>query len=245
MKNENLQNQAMNNMLALSRNPYPGRGIVIGIDQTEKYLVQIYWIMGRSANSRNRIFVEYLNGVLKTAPANPAEVKDPSLIIYTAMMEEAGSYVVSNGHQTEDALKEMRAGDPLVLGNWMYEPDKPNFTPRITAAFPHYNTPGAQISIITKSYPSDDPIRITYGFADLEPGLGFCVTTYKGDGDPLPSFEGDPYILPIMGGAKEVAEMFWSNLNEDNKVSLAVKFINRESGESYIHIINKHKYISG
>jgi len=221
-----LKFQAKNNLLALKQNPYPGRGIIVGMDETGKYLIQVYWIMGRSENSRNRVFVIEKNGVLKTSPFDPTKVKDPSLIIYTAMAQAHKHYAVSNGHQTLDALS-IQEGLDSSLEMWRYEPDSPNYTPRISALL-ELRISGPQIaelSLLKKSPFSDECDRYLYKLAISQPGLGYCITTYNGDGDPLPSFTGDPYLLPLAGGIEDIAQTFWDSLNKDNKVSLAVKFI--------------------
>ena len=158
-----LKAQAEKNLVALKENPYPGRGIIVGVDETGKFLIQIYWIMGRSENSRNRIFVEE-KGEIKTSPADPAKVKDPSLIMYTAMdqiyynsetYDEEGFlidaiYAVSNGHQTTNVLhKDFESS----LLSWQYEPDAPNFTPRITARFKTFDDHPVvtEMSVLKKS----------------------------------------------------------------------------------------------
>jgi hypothetical protein len=211
--------------------------------------------MGRSENSRNRIFIVDKNGILKTAPADPAKVKDPSLIIYTAMDETFGRYAVSNGNQTMDALS--AGGLHYSMTEWQYEPDSPNFTPRITALIKPKSL-SAEISLLKKSPFSDDCERYLYELPITIPGLGHCVTTYSGDGDPLPSFAGDPYLLPLVGNKEKIARAIWNSLNEENKVSLAVKFIsvqkkkttNRffnffdiKERETSITVINKYKTV--
>jgi hypothetical protein len=233
---------AQENLRKLRSNPYPGRGIIMGLDETGKFLVQVYWIMGRSENSRNRIFMKDRNGVLKTVPVDPEKISDPSLIIYTAMLEseleiclDKINYVVSNGHQTEEAMLKLEH-----LRNWEYEPDHPNYTPRITGVF-SFPEKIAKISILKKSPLDATCDRYFYELTVSEPGLGYCVTTYKEDGNPLPPFEGDPYLLPLKGGLKEVGERIWENLDEKNRVCLAVKFIELQTGFSSIYIINKYK----
>ncbi len=237
---------AQENLLKLKENPYPGRGIIVGMDETGKYLVQVYWIMGRSENSRNRIFVlddDNAIGTLKTAAADPAKVKDPSLIIYTAMAETLTRYAVSNGHQTTSALA--KKGLQAAMESWQYEPDDPNFTPRITALVQPraWNKQTAEISILKKSQFSNLCQRNLYVVPVSTPGLGYCITTYSGDGDPLPSFEGDPYLLPLPGDIYGVAQTIWDFLNEENRVSLAVKFINIETRETFIEIVNKYNAV--
>ncbi|MHB8903988.1 MAG: IMP cyclohydrolase [Patescibacteria group bacterium] len=237
---------AQENLLKLKNNPYPGRGIIVGMDETGKYLVQVYWIMGRSENSRNRIFVvddDDSHGTLKTAAADPAKVKDPSLIIYTAMYETLTRYAVSNGHQTGSALA--KRGLKAAMESWQYEPDSPNFTPRITAVMrPRaWEKQIAEISILKKSQFSDACQRDLYVVPISTPGLGYCVTTYSGDGNPLPSFEGNPYLLPLTGGIYGVTQTIWDVLNEENRVSLAVKFIEIETRETFIEIVNKYNAV--
>jgi len=234
--------QAESNLLALKANPYPGRGIIVGMDKSGKYLVQVYWIMGRSENSRNRIFVIEEGGVLKTAPVDPTKVKDPNLIIYTAMEETLTHYAVSNGQQTSDALS-IRGLDSSMM-TWEYESDPPNYTPRISALFiPRVfaNPQTAEISILKKSPFNDHCDRYLYKLNMDYPGLGYCVTTYSGDGNPLPSFSGDPYLLPLTGDINNVAKTIWDSLNEENRVSLAVKFIEIEKRETEIVVINKYE----
>ena len=237
---------AWNNLMKLKRNLYPGRGIIMGMDESGKYLIQVYWIMGRSENSRNRIFVIEEKGILKTEAADPAKVKDPALIIYIAMAEESpGRYAVSNGHQTLDASQsESLDGlkSKMTENVWRYEPDAPNFTPRITAVFrPHFiGHQIAEISILKKSPFGPERVQNLYKIPIIEPGFGYCIHTYDGDGDPLPSFSGDPYLLPLEGDIKNIAEKIWSNLDEENRVSLAVKFIEIRAPKSEIFVINKY-----
>lgn len=182
--------------------------------------------MGRSENSRNRIFIIDKDGSLKTAAADPSKVSDPSLIIYTAMSENQESYAVSNGAQTEDALSDDGLSS-LMKSGWKYEPDGPNFTPQITGLFRprRFNVPIAEISILKKSASSDLCEEFLYEAPILEPGYGYCVTTYNGDGEPLPSFSGEPYLLPLEGNVKSIAKAIWDALDDENRVSLAVKFI--------------------
>jgi hypothetical protein len=232
---------AENNFLALKNNPYPGRGIIVGADADGKNLVLGYWIMGRSPNSRNRIFVlGSEEGSLKTAPVDPSKIEDSSLIFYQAMAQKRslGLYVVSNGSQTSDALD---WGPENLPPTWHYEPDEPNFTPRITAGINLMEGENAValMSILKKSPFNEACDRYVYRLA-LAPGLGYCITTYSGDGNPLPPFQGDPYLVPLAGNIKEMAQTIWSALNEDNRVSLALKFINTETNKVTMEIINKY-----
>lgn len=234
---------ARHNLTLLRENPYPGRGIVVGLDSTGEYLIQVYWIMGRSENSRNRVFkADNHTGRLYTEAADPSKVKDPSLIIYDAMLERSPHFIVSNGNQTETVLKSTR---PLYLNTALadrnYEPDAPNFTQRITAVSSlGHGMVYTQMSILRKSVFGEGCDRLLYEYVPAK-GFGHYISTYAGDGDPLPPFCGDPLLMPLdQGDMVEVAEDFWKALNEENRVSLAVKFIEIGNGRSDIHIINKY-----
>jgi IMP cyclohydrolase len=239
---------AQANLLALGQNPYPGRGIVAGLDETGQYLVQVYWIMGRSENSRNRVFkADNETGRLFTEAADPSKVKDPSLIIYNAMRERGDwyntlHYVVSNGDQTDTVVESM---GPLslyeVLAGRRYEPDAPNFTQRITAVHSLWKErPFLQMSILRRSMLGEACDGVLFVYDQLHPGYGYCITTYSGDGDPLPPFYGDPIVMPLVGGMQDIAWTYWDSLNEANRVSLAVKWIEVGNGRSDIRIINKN-----
>lgn len=245
MSAELINIQAQANFFNLSQNPYPGRGIVAGLDETGQYMVQVYWIMGRSENSRNRVFkADDETGRLFTEAADPSKVKDPSLIIYNAMLEAPPFYVVSNGDQTDTVIGELNRG-PFFLESALcgreYEPDAPNFTQRITAVGKLDSRLGQRImmSILRKSRFGDRCDQHTYELHS-GPGFGFCVTTYSGDGDPLPPFRGDPLLMPLVGGAEDIARTYWDALNEANRVSLAVKWIEIGNGRSDIYIINEY-----
>lgn len=234
---------AQANFLALTQNVYPGRGIIVGLDETSQHLIQVYWIMGRSENSRNRVFkADNETGRLYTEAADASKMQDPSLIIYNAMRERVPHYVVSNGDQTDTVLKEMRGHYALqsALATRTHEPDAPNFTQRITAMSSlHMGGGFVQLSVLRKSALGEGCDRLTYEYNNPPPGFGFCVTTYSGDGNPLPPFRGDPLLMPLAGGMKDVAQNYWDALDKDNRVALAVKFIEQGNGRSDIHIINK------
>ncbi len=236
---------AKKNFSNLGTNPYPGRGIVAGLDQSGEYLVQIYWIMGRSGNSRNRVFrADDDTGRLYTEAADASKVRDPSLIIYNAMLERTPHFIVSNGNQTDIVAE---ASAPLLLnvalGGAAYEPDEPNFTQRITAVSSlSKGRPYIQMSILRKSMLDDVYDRALFMYVPY-PGFGRCITTYAGDGDPLPPFYGDPLLMPLSGGMKEIAHAYWAALNEENRVSLAVKFIETGNGRSDVYVINKYAQI--
>ena len=240
-----MRRQANENLEALRKNPYPGRGLIIGLDETGRSLVQVYWIMGRSANSRNRVF-ESDGGRLWTTAADPSKVKDPSLIIYNAMRELAGLYIVTNGDQTDTIAQACLAGGDFrqALNTRVYEPDAPNFTPRISAICSlREGGPFAELSVLKKSAFGDGCDRHLFRIEAFGAGLGHCVTTYMGDGDPLPAFAGEPYLLPLRGDIESVARTIWEALNEENRVSLAVKFIDAGDGRSSIHVVNKYEKV--
>jgi IMP cyclohydrolase len=235
---------ALSNLVRLTRNPYPGRGIVIGRSQDDQNAVQIYWIMGRSENSRNRVF-KHEGDRLFTEAADPSKVKDPSLIIYNAMDKHKSDFVVSNGDQTDTVIQAFKRSHRITFAGALrgrhHEPDQ-NFTPRISGLSTIY--PGecfTELHIIRKSTEGETDHHACFGYerGDIHAGYGYCLTTYMGDGNPLPSFVGPPYAMPIHGEIDDVAKTYWSALNEDNRVSLAVKFIDLISRTSKIVIINR------
>lgn len=239
------------NFAALAENPYPGRIIIAGLDETGKNLVQVYVIMGRSENSRNRVF-GCEGKRLFTEAADPSKVKDPSLIIYNAMDQavygEFTIHVVSNGHQTDDVVSSYRRRRGLheTMHAWSYEPDSPNFTPRITASS-YWSSlkrkPVIRMSLLRKSQWSAECDRHFFQKNDVGAGYGYCLTTYRGDGSPLPPFRGEPYLLPLRGDAQSIAQTYWEALNADNRVSLAVKFIPEHGASGTTTIINKYEKV--
>lgn len=232
----------------LTQSPYPGRGIIVGRDETGNHLVQVYWIMGRSENSRNRVlsFKDdiFEHGKLSTEPADPAKIKDPSLIIYNAMSEKDHVFVVSNGHQTKDVLFGICGGKKLIssLSKYTYEPDAPNFTPRITGVCNIRSDCTFGLAILRKSIWNDSCDRLCYYYEEIRKGFGFCITTYNGNGDPPPAFTGEPLLVPLSGDIDTIANTYWNLLNEKNRVSLAVKFIS-PSLKSSIKVINKYNKV--
>ena len=237
---------AEENLAKLRDNPYPGRGMILGVDESGKNLIQIYWIMGRSPKSRNRIFFPY-GGVVKTEIADSTKLEpnaDLSLIVYDAMLEVGEmfgkAYIVSNGHQTNSIGKEAKKGLDRALSGWEYEPDRPNFTPRISGM--SHMVCGQNIidlSVLRKSAWGSTCNRFFYSYSGVEPGFGFCVTTYSGDGDPLPSFRGEPRLMPLIGNISTLADTYWETLNQDNRVALAIKLIPVNGDASHVHVINR------
>jgi hypothetical protein len=229
----------------LAGNPYPGRGLILGLEVTGTRLVQVYWIMGRSENSRNRIFAHDQARVW-TEPADPAKCQDPSLIIYNAEAELKGVFVVTNGDQTDTICRTLAHGGTFeqALATRDCEPDAPNYTPRISGIFDlRSGLPIARISVLRRSLLGAGTDRCTWVYDTFAPGLGYCVTTYMGDGKPLPSFAGDPYLAPLAGDACGIAQSIWGSLNADNRVSLCVKAIDPQALSSELVVVNKLKRV--
>ena len=221
----------------ISENVYPGRGLVLGRNRENSWIV-IYWIMGRSSNSRNRIFT-HENGILRTEVADSSMVEDPSLIIYNAMRDLDDCIVISNGKHTDTICKGLEDGKSFdtALNSEKHEPDAPNYTPRISGIIQREEG-SMTLSIIGKSKFSDEQSEYHfYRYTDIAPGCGNCLTTYMGDGNPLPTFKGDPLLLPLQGNAEQIADFYWQGLYQDNRISLAVRELT-QTGEDRVKIIN-------
>ncbi len=224
----------------LRGNSYPGRGIVIGRSADDKNAVIAYFIMGRSENSRNRVFTETEDGI-RTEAFDPSKMVDPSLIIYHPVRKFEGATIVTNGDQTDTVRDGLAAGKSYIeaLRTRQFEPDGPNYTPRISAIV---EKDGAYELSILKSFDGDPNCNKRFFFEYDAPraGIGHFIHTYMTDGNPLPSFEGEPETVRIEGTLEEFTEMVWNNLNEDNKVSLYTSFIDLATGEAKTIIRNKH-----
>jgi len=224
----------------LRDNPYPGRGLVVGRSSGDHGWIMLYWIMGRSTHSRNRRFVVE-GGTLRTAAVDPQLLTDPSLIIYEAMLELPGIYLVSNGAQTRSMYETLSTGGTFdaALAQWQHEPDAPNYTPRISAML---MLAQQQVTLsLLKANPLDPACtdRYTYRPAVPAQGLGVGLTTYRGDGNPLPSFTGDPLLLPCAGSPEDLLDMYWEALDAHNRVALAVKHIPAQGGRGTIIVRNQ------
>ena len=228
----------------LKENAYPGRGIVIGKSPNGKYAVTAYFIMGRSENSRNRVFVEDGEGI-RTQAFDPSKLSDPSLIIYAPVRVLGNKTIVTNGDQTDTIYELMDKQQTFeqALRTREFEPDAPNYTPRISGILHIENGNYNYAMSILKSSDGNPAAcsRFTFAYGNPLPGEARFIHTYLGDGDPLPSFEGEPKRVAIDGGADELAGLIWENLNEDNKVSLFVRFIDIATGAYETRIINKHQ----
>ena len=228
----------------LKGNSYPGRGIVIGRSGDGKYAVTAYFIMGRSENSRNRIFVVEAEGI-RTQAFDESKLSDPSLIIYAPVRVLGNKTIVTNGDQTDTIYEFMDNHKTIeqALRTREFEPDAPNYTPRISGIMHVENGSYNYAMSILKSNNGNPEACNRYTFAYENPvsGEGHFIHTYMGDGNPLPSFEGEPKLVGIDGGIDELTEMIWASLNEENKVSLFVRYIDIESGSYETRIVNKNK----
>lgn len=225
----------------LNTNSYPGRGIVVGKSADGKKAVIAYFIMGRSVNSRNRIFEPNDRGGIRTKAFDESKMEDPSLIIYNPVLKLDGKTIVTNGDQTDTIYDFMQEGKCYrhALNTREFEPDAPNYTPRISAVLKpngDYN-----MSILKSNMGKPQCLRFYFEYP-ADAGLGHFIHTYKCDGNPIPSYEGEP--TPVAVGNDDIdtwTDMIWDNLNEDNKVSLFTRYIDLQTGEEETRIVNKNK----
>ena len=228
----------------LKNNSYPGRGIIIGKSQDGKNAVIAYFIMGRSVNSRNRVFVEDGDGI-RTQAFDPSKLEDPHLIIYAPVRVLGNKTIVTNGDQTDTIyeLMDKQMTFEQSLRTREYEDDAPNYTPRISGIVRREGNDFNYAMSILKSANGDPAScrRYTFSYNNPIAGQGHFIHTYMEDGNPLPSFEGEPKQIEIMDNIDEFTTMLWENLNEDNKVSLFVRYIDLENGKTDSRILNKNK----
>ena len=227
----------------LAENPYPGRGIVIGKSADGTHAAIAYFIMGRSVNSRNRIFETTEDGI-RTKAYDESKLEDPSLIIYHPVRRLGNQLIVTNGDQTDtirDGLQEGKTFSQSLVSR-CFEPDGPNWTPRISGLV-NFTEGGFDYSMsILKSADAEGSAcnRFTYDYAALN-GLGHFIHTYVTDGNPIPTFQGEPERVAIGNCAEEFTKNIWENLNADNKISLYTNWVNLTTGEEKVTIINKHQ----
>lgn len=228
----------------LKENSYPGRGIIIGRSADGTKAVTAYFIMGRSENSRNRVFVEDGAGI-RTQAFDPSKLVDPSLIIYAPVRVLGNKTIVTNGDQTDTIfeLMDKQMTFEQALRTREFEPDAPNYTPRISGIMHIEDGKYSYAMSILKSNNGDPSScnRYTFAYNDCPAGEGRFIHTYKCDGNPLPSFEGEPKIVSIPDDMEAFTETIWSSLNEDNKVSLFVRYIDIATGEFTSKIVNKNQ----
>lgn len=228
----------------LSSNAYPGRGIVIGKTPDGTKAVAAYFIMGRSENSRNRVFVEDGEGI-RTQAFDPSKLTDPSLIIYAPVRVLGNKTIVTNGDQTDTIYEGMdrQMTFEQSLRCRKFEPDGPNYTPRISGILHiEKDTFNYAMSILKSNNGNPDACnRYTFAYENPAAGEGHFIHTYMHDGNPLPSFEGEPKLVEMMDDMDNFAHMLWENLNPDNKVSLFVRYIDLATGQYETKIINKNQ----
>ncbi len=224
-------------------NSYVGRGIIAGLSKDGKYAVSAYFIMGRSANSRNRIFEED-NGVVYTKPFDASKVEDPSLIIYAAIRQYENKLIVTNGDQTDTIYEGLKNGLCFnkALKSRQFEPDAPNLTPRISAMLVLDKDEFSYKMSILKSADAEGTAcnRYMFDYSPL-PGVGHFIHTYVCDGNPIPTFQGEPERVQIPNNIDSFAKNIWESLDENNKISLYVRYVNLKTGKAKNVLINKNK----
>lgn len=228
----------------LKSNSYPGRGIVIGKSADGKKAVTAYFIMGRSANSRNRVFVTEGEGI-RTEAFDPSKMEDPSLIIYAPVRVLGNKTIVTNGDQTDtiyDGMDQQMTFEQSLRSR-EFEPDGPNYTPRISGVMHISNGKYNYAMSILKSNNGNPEAcnRYTFSYENPVSGEGHFIHTYARNEEPLPSFEGEPKLVDIPNEIDAFTELVWNSLNEENKVSLFVRFIDIESGKYETRIVNKNQ----
>ena len=224
----------------LASNTYPGRGIVLGMLPDGKTSVAAYFIMGRSVNSRNRVFMEEPDGI-RTEAFDPSKLSDPSLILYHPVRQIGRSLIVTNGDQTDTIRDFMERGETLeqALRTREFEPDGPNWTPRISGLVQPDGS--YKLSILKSADPEGSACtRHFFEYPALK-GVGHFLHTYETNGDPIPTFFGEPERVALDGDIDTFTAAVWDNLNEDNKISLFVRFTNVETGEFQQRILNKNQ----
>ena len=228
----------------LSSTTYPGRGIIVGRTPDGKKAAIAYFIMGRSENSRNRVFVTEGEGI-RTQAFDPSKLEDPSLIIYAPVRVLGNKTIVTNGDQTDTIYELMDKQQTFeqALRTREFEPDAPNYTPRISSVL-HIENGDYNFAMSILKSNNGDPAscnRYTFAYTNPAAGEGRFIHTYMGDGNPLPSFEGEPVLVEIPNDMDEFANTVWNSLNEENKVSLFIRYINIADGTYETKIINKNK----
>ncbi len=227
----------------LKNNSYPGRGIIIGRSMDGEKAVTAYFIMGRSMNSRNRVFLEDGQGI-RTQAFDPSKLTDPSLIIYAPVRVLGNKTIVTNGDQTDTIYELMDKQQTFeqALRTREFEPDAPNYTPRISGILHVENgTYNYAMSILKSNHGNKDSCnRYTFAYHNPIAGEGHFLHTYLSDGEPLPSFEGEPKLIEISGDITSFTKMLWESLNEENKVSLFTRFIDIKTGKYESRIVNKN-----
>ena len=221
-------------------NPYVGRGIICGMTSDGKKAVSAYFIMGRSANSRNRVFVEEGDDLM-IRPFDESKVEDPSLIIYYPLRMIPGKMIVTNGDQTDTIREFENDGRSFAdaLRTREFEPDGPNFTPRISSEF-EFDNRSYSMSILKSGDPDGSTCSRYFFEYTMQPGLGHFIHTYETDGNPIPTFIGEPDRLSIPDDIEDLTDEIWESLDEANKISLYVRYVDLSDGSYESRIINKY-----
>ena len=227
---------------ALAASDYPGRGLILGLNRSGACAAAVYFIMGRSENSRNRVFVSE-NGILRTEAADPSRVSDPRLIIYRAVRRWNDQLIVTNGDQTDTIYNALTRGQSFeaALRTRTFEPDAPHFTPRISGMLPLKDGAAAiRLGLLKRQGLSSE--RCTRQFFEYEPGAGeaWYLHTYERNGNVLPPFAGEPEAVSLPETAEEAASSLWDALNADNRISLYVRYTNRRTGDVDERIVNRY-----
>ena len=221
----------------ISENIYPGRGIVIGKNNSNSWIL-IYWIMGRSANSRNRMF-KYENEILRTDIIDCSLFNDSKFLIYNAMRDINKNVIISNGIHTDTIFNGLKLGKSFFssLKFEKHESDIPNFTPRIAGLLEQSKKTISIMKISKSDFSIDKSSHHFYKYSTIKSGYGYCITTYMGEDTPLPSFKEDPILVPLQGNASEIANFYWNGLNAKNRVSIFTREILNSGIDNY-KIIN-------
>ena len=226
----------------LAGNPYPGRGIILGMTPDGTKAAAAYFIMGRSENSRNRVFTEK-DGEVFTEPFDVSKVKDPSLIIYAAIRQYENNLIVTNGDQTDTVYEGLKAGKTFsqALESRCFEPDSPNFTPRISGMITFGDGNFSYQMSILKSADAEGSAchRFTFEYAPV-PGVGHFLHTYVTDGSPIPTFQGEPERIAVDDSIDDFADDIWQSLNAANRISLYVRYTDLKTGKTENRLINKY-----
>lgn len=234
--------ETFNLMKLLEGNEYPGRGIVLGLNEDGRHAVAAYFIMGRSVNSRNRVFVEKDGGII-TKAFDESKMVDPSLIIYAPVRVWKDGLIVTNGDQTDTIFDFAAQGKTFAdaLRTREFEPDGPNFTPRISLMADTEEGFSFKMSILKAADASGERcLRCFYEYEDMPAGEGRFLHTYRCDGNPIPSFEGEPEVVELRGSLDEMTEGIWNSLNADNRVSLWTETVDLATGERQSRIVNRN-----
>lgn len=242
----NLTEISLKNEKNIQQTKYPGRGIIIGLTPDGRNYIQIYWIMGRSENSRNRIF-EVEGSSIKTKAFDVDKLEDPSRIIYYPIREVKNYHIVSNGDQTDTIYEYIENGKTFeeALNTREFEPDSPNYTPRISG-YVDCNLEKARYGLsILKTIENNKEFyqKNYFQYGNFINGFGHCIHTYKKDGNPIPSFTGEPFVVRLHNSINDNAQYLWNLLNEKNRISLLVKYISVADKKVEFKIINKNREV--